>query len=332
MWRPVGAGVSAIVLIGNITSVAASAGAVFGFLGPSIQISDDDHEKLDHREILLDMLPASGHEVAVMVAGAINVTPESFIEAIRHVDELQRGRLVPEVHRFSREPRIEDLSELTLDSGDIHEIEDCEPDDCGLKLSSDEITRLHKVRPIGAEKKEHAITREFRELLLEHARSYLRNGAAPTQSGFPRLLQHSFIRTRAPQVAAYFERYPDAPLPGSESFLYWSKATYAWKPLISISHVTIMRGSAANGWPDVLVASRDVYASRYTSGGFGLSMLFHDPQSPSHRYLVYVNRTWIDGLHWLWRPFVDHRIKSQAKKAFAAVRLRIEGGATRGAH
>jgi hypothetical protein len=38
-----------------------------------------------------------------------------------------------------------------------------------------------------------------------------------------------------------------------------------------------------------------------------------------------MNRTWVDGLHALWRPFLDHRIRGQARRVFSAVRERIEG-------
>jgi len=36
----------------------------------------------------------------------------------------------------------------------------------------------------------------------------------------------------------------------------------------------------------------------------------------------------VDGVRALWRPFVEYRIKSQAKSVFAAVRDRIERAGT----
>jgi hypothetical protein len=76
----------------------------------------------------------------------------------------------------------------------------------------------------------------------------------------------------------------------------------------------------------VLVVSRDVFSTRYTSGSFIVTMLLRDTTSPSLRYLVYVNRTWVDGVRALWRPFVEHRLKSQARKIFEEVRQRLERG------
>jgi hypothetical protein len=77
------------------------------------------------------------------------------------------------------------------------------------------------------------------------------------------------------------------------------------------------------------VASREIFSTRYTSASFVLTMLFQDPASASKRYLVYLNRTWADGLHALWRPFVEYRIKAQAGKVFAGARERIEQMALR---
>ena len=94
--------------------------------------------------------------------------------------------------------------------------------------------------------------------------------------------------------------------------------------MITVTHVTILRGSGKEGMPEVVVASRDVFASRYTSGSFIVTLLLRNPENPAQRYLVYINRTWIDAVRALWRPFVEYRVKSQAKRIFAGTRERIE--------
>jgi hypothetical protein len=112
---------------------------------------------------------------------------------------------------------------------------------------------------------------------------------------------------------------------GAESFLYWSKETYAWNPMVSVTHLTILRSRGDGPLPEVLVISRDIFATRYTGGSLVLAALVHDPASPpTQRYVVYVNRTWVDGVRALWRPLVEYRVKAQAKKVFAGVRDRLE--------
>ena len=63
--------------------------------------------------------------------------------------------------------------------------------------------------------------------------------------------------------------------------------------MITATHVTILHGDGERQ-PELIVASRDILATRYTSGSFVLTLLFRD-RSSSRRYLVYVNRTWVDG-------------------------------------
>lgn len=114
---------------------------------------------------------------------------------------------------------------------------------------------------------------------------------------------------------------------GVESFLYWSKETFAPKPIISVTHVSIMHGEPRSGTPDVIIASAEVFATHYVNGALGLTLLLRGPDASSSRYLVYVNRTSVDGVRALWRPIVEGRVKRQAAKVFATARDRIERGA-----
>ena len=223
-------------------------------------------------------------------------------------------------------PQLNDVRDLTLDPADVKAIRNCQPqrpDDCDLKLEPDEITRLQAAA--GPDPSNSAaIEQEFRRILVDRAEQYGHRGDQEGQPQFTRLLQHSSYMKRLPHLATYLEHYP-APAPGrSESFLYWSKETYAWKPMITITHVTILHGGEDQAAPEIVVANRDLFSTRYTSGSLVVTLLLRDPDVPSHRYLVYINRTWVDGLRALWRPFVEHRIKSEATKLFAGARERID--------
>jgi hypothetical protein len=293
----------------------------FRFLEPTIQISGDDQSTMDQGGVLVRVLPASGHELAVLAGGSINVTPDDFIASVRDIAALKRSSLVPQIGRFSVEPRLEDLRELTLDDVDIDEIRRCRPDRCGLKLTPEEIGQLQRAAA-GGESRD-ALQDGFRRAVLERTKTYLRNGDERTNQQFSTLLEHSpYLRSRMPTLIQHLERYPAMRINSVESFLYWTKEVYAWKPMISVTHVTIVRGGGEDS-PEVVVASRDVFATRYTSASLTVSMMFRDSDSP-RRYLVYINRTWVDAVRALWRPFVEHRIKGSAKKVFVGVRERIE--------
>jgi hypothetical protein len=321
--------VIAVVLTGHW--LAASNGSPkpdpFEFLRPAIQFSADDKHQLDERGIVLRILPASGHELATMVAASLNTTPDAFVAKIRNMPALKKGPHVPQIDKFSASPAIEDLQHLTLDDSDIQAIDECRPKSCGLKLNPDEIERLHRAQAAGTPTDSNErVQREFRQVVLDRAKSYLAAGTLESKDQFQALMQHSPFVLSVPQLVSYLDRYPSAPLTGTiESFLYWSKETYAWKPMVTVTHLTIVRNNGDGPLPEVLVISRDIFASRYTGGSLVVTALVRDPNSsPTQRYVVYVNRTWVDGIRALWRPFVEYRVKSQAKKVFADVRDRLE--------
>ena len=83
---------------------------------------------------------------------------------------------MPVIGRFSHPPRIEDLQGLTLDDKDLEDIRKCEPGDCGVKLSHQEIEDLRQtIARAGIDWKD-AVQKEFRSLVLARAKRYLVGG------------------------------------------------------------------------------------------------------------------------------------------------------------
>jgi hypothetical protein len=330
--------ISAGAVAFGLTTVLSSSGQVqssassedpFAFLRPSIQFSEDELHKLDDRQVVVKILPADDHELAAMAAASLEAGPDALVRSINHMVELKKSALIPELGRFSPRPTLDDLRGLTFEDVDLTDITRCEPGHCALKLEPDEIARLQRIAA-GRDPTEAAardsISQELRRILLARVQEYLQHGDQRTAAQFGTLLQHSaYLRAQLPALAAHLERFPGARAPGVESFLYWSKEMYAWKPMITITQVMITRTGGANGEPEVIVASRDIFSSRYTSGSLTLTLLCRPPDASRH-YLVYINRTWVDGVRALWRPIVEHRIKTQARTIFADVRARIERG------
>lgn len=302
---------------------AQSSDDLFAFLRPTIQVTGDERRELDDRGVVLRILPAKDRELAAFAAGSLDAGADALLASVRNIASLKKGRLVPQIGRFSPQPAIEDVQSLTLDAVDIAAIKRCRPDDCDLKLTAAEIDRLHQAAVRDGGDATASLNREFRRILVDRVSNYLRHGNAEGEEEFAALLRHSaFIQAQMPQLGLHLERYPTLPMAGAESFVYWSKEEYGWKPMITATHVTIVRGDGERQ-PELIVASRDILSTRYTSGSLVLTLLFRDRPSSRH-YLVYVNRTWVDGLRGLWRPFVEHRVKGQAKRIFADVRERIE--------
>src|SRR6476660_2305567 len=69
----------------------------FSFLEPTIRISDDERKQLDKREVLIRVLPAKDHEMAVFAAGSLAIGPERFIASVKDVVQLKKSQMVPQI-------------------------------------------------------------------------------------------------------------------------------------------------------------------------------------------------------------------------------------------
>jgi hypothetical protein len=126
-------------------------------------------------------------------------------------------------------------------------------------------------------------------------------------------------------VADGLANHPE--LPSAESFLYWSKEQYrSGKPIISVTQVHIVR-PVGSSLPTVLVIGQELFASHYRDGSLGTTFVMDGDVT---RYLVYLNRSQVDGLDGvlggLKRSVVEGRLESEVKAAIATVRQRIESG------
>jgi hypothetical protein len=140
------------------------------------------------------------------------------------------------------------------------------------------------------------------------------------------LQQTPYLTTHLPSVAAYLERFPFSDA-AAESSLLWSKVMMNEKPVVMVTHLGIFRPSPGPNVPAVLIARKQVYASRYMNGELTLMMLFAGPaDSPS--YLVNVNLSELDELGGafggLKAAVIERAVKKQAADTVAALRDRLE--------
>ncbi len=185
-----------------------------------------------------------------------------------------------------------------------------------------------------------AVQREFRHIILTRLQRFVDRGftglAAHDEppvdpaTTFLGLFNRSPWLTRSwPRVAAYVRDYPRADLAGAEMLLYWMKTTFTPRPNVQAVQVVIIPkpdGEAGN--VEVLVISRQVFATHYVDGSLSVSALLSDPADPSRHYLSYANRTSVDALGgWLTslkRFFIERRVRSAARSLFATQRQRLQ--------
>jgi hypothetical protein len=113
-----------------------------------------------------------------------------------------------------------------------------------------------------------------------------------------------------------------------ESFLDWSQEYYgAGKPVVAVTHV----GLVAPRHPDepALVIGKQIFASRYMTGGLALTAIA--PDASGVNYLIYVNRTGVDLLGGFLGPIkrsiLESRLKGDVPDIISKLRARLERSA-----
>jgi hypothetical protein len=244
------------------------------------------------------------------------------------------------VGRFSDPPRVEDLGRLTLDAEDMEDIRQCRPADCSVKLSAAEMAMLQREISGPASEWRPRLQQAFRRMVVDRVRAYQAGGlgALPPYADRdpPRLTRDAFavlvdqstsIRAGLPEIAAAVQG-PPRPLPGVESFYYWSKERFSGKPVVSATHVSIVRPTAP-GSPAVVVVGKQLFATHYINASLSLTSLLRGAAG-SPNYLVYLNRTEVDVIGGLFggiaRMLIQRRIGNEADELLGALRRRLERG------
>lgn len=341
--RGTGLRTSAIIVAfaAGVSVVAASNPPVqpFAFLTPALHLNAADRSSLEAGKAIAKVLPSRDRELAVVAAVRTSAPPKRLISWMQRIAVMQQGRYVPVVARFSSPPQIEDLDALRLDDGDFDDIRDCRPGDCGLKLSGDEIGRLQQ-HIDGRSSWKQDVEEEFRRALLQRAAEYLAEGdfglgpydddSTPVSADveFAALTDHlGLISPQLPGVAEYLQLFPRIDHPGVvDSFLYWSRETLGFKPITSITHMTLLR-SDVPGVPAALAISKQVYANHYKDSAVGVTAIVG---SGVPQYLVYAHRSHVDVLDGVFgglvRRIIERRVNSEAPTILNALRAKLEAG------
>jgi hypothetical protein len=291
----------------------------FLFFQPTVRLEPRERETLATGRAVARTMPAPDGHVGIFAAVAADIDGARLVRWMRDIAALKRSPRVKEIGRFSDPPRIEDLEALTLDAADADEIARCRIPKCGVKLEPAEIEAIRRAMQRERTATGPGAQRAFREVVLARTRRYLEVGrrAVPVPQ---------FLLTNWPEVGRDVGEYPRRVVPGSERFLYWAKDDFGGKPIVSVTHVTIVRGDG-EARPDVLVVGRQVFGTHYVNGAWSVTALM---RSSPRNYLAYVNQTEIDLLDsWyggLVRRVVQRRLRDEAVGVLDGLRRRLESG------
>jgi hypothetical protein len=115
-------------------------------------------------------------EVAVSGIVGLHLPAQVFLESFRENMATKSNPAILEIGRFSNQPTLDDLKDLTFETGDIEDLKRCVVGDCQLKLSASMIERFRKEMNWDAPDYRIKATQLLKPMLLDYVRDYLGRG------------------------------------------------------------------------------------------------------------------------------------------------------------
>ena len=308
------------------------------FLTRDLKFSAGDLADLEHGRIVKQTLGTTAPgEVAAVGAMRIHARKEQLIAAYRNISQFKKGQQVLQIGRFANPPSLNDLDPLTITRTDVN-ARACRVGDCDVRLPAGAILRFQREIDWSSPDADSYAASLFKQIVFEHVRAYVSGGPGciteyddgrrpirPVED-FAGLLNSSpYLGAVLPGLAGHFESFPARRLAGADDFLYWSKENLGLTPFISVTHVTMAPVTPH----EYVIASRDVYSSRYIDASLALTIVSDAVDDGGAFYLIYVNRSRVSALKGafskLRRAIVEHRAKDSLEENLGAIRDRFEG-------
>lgn len=281
--------------------------AAHTFLTATFGLSQAEIGRLDAGQVLTRTLSAThSREVGTLGIVRIATTPETYVDRLSDIVNFKRTEDVLQIGTFSDPPRIDDLATLIIPEADIRRLQSCRVDDCGVRLSAEAIGHLAanvnwKAADAGVQ-----AGGAVRDVLVKHVARYRESGttalmtyadsephleAGAELAGL--LAADDLTWRQIEDLRQHVLHYPRTRVHATE-LIYWSKERVYKRPVISITHLSIVR--QADDLPvRYAISSKQIYAMHYFDASLGLTLLVPDQSAASPAtYVVYLNRSRID--------------------------------------
>jgi len=317
-----------LVCLGANTVLAqASRAELQKALSNKVSFGETDFSALQLDQPVVRSIPTSD-KAEIAVTGLVNIraAADEFLRSYRDSMTRKNNAAILEIGAFGREPSLADLETLTLEARDIEDLKECVVGECQIKLSAAMIERFRREINWDAADCATKVTNLFKQMLSEYVNDYRSRGEAA-------LIEYNDKRDQvslaAEQRALDTARsYVNEFINGSktdlqliEDTLVWSKIKFGLKPVIAVNHILIYRRNSDVG-PQVLIASKQIYANHYFNASLALTAFVRVPDAPDSAYLVYENRSRADGLE---GPFGKIKRGVVEKKAIDGLRTVLAG-------
>ena len=311
-----------VCLAANAALAQASMGEFQQVLREKAAFDEPDFVTLQLNQPVVRLAPATDkREVAVTGLVSIKAGAEEFLRSYRDSMMRKNNTAILEIGSFGREPALADLEGLTLETGDMDDLKECVVGDCQIKLSAAMIERFRKEIDWAAPDYQLRVTKLFKEMLLAYIKDYRARGEAALieyndkRDSISLAAEHKALTSAAGYVNSFLADTKSG-LQLIEETLVWSKVKFGLKPVIAVNHISIYKRNSDAG-PQVLVASKQIYANHYFNAFLALTAFVNVPGATNGSYLVYENRSRADGLQ---GPFGKIKRGVVEKKALEGLR------------
>ena len=310
---------------------------VRGVLTRDLRLGPSELGELERGRIIRRALDAlAPGEVGVVGAVRVAATAEAFVDSARRIEEFKRGPDILQIGRFSNPPQLADLDPLVIDKEDV-DLRRCRVGACDIRLPAQAIARVQREIDWSARDADRRSAELFKRILFDHVHSYVQGGpgritryddekrAVMPVDDFDGLLKSSpYVGALVPALPAHLRDPATNALPGADDLLYWSKEKFGLTPFITVTHVVIARAPAGT----YVIASRDVYSSRYFDASLSFTMASPAGDTANAFYLVYANRSRAAGLKGAFasirRAIVERRARNALEETLRSIKTRVE--------
>jgi hypothetical protein len=272
----------------------------------------------------------------------IDGQPSTYLKSARNVGRLAGTPGYLAIGELPPAPTAADLAALTLDADDIKALKSCREADCDVQLPTASIRAFQS----GVNWSQPDAARQAnvlaRGMILDLVGAYRQGGNMTL--GVYRDKEHpsrvadqfetmvgrsSALPDVLPELRRYLLEYPDADLPGADSFFYWEKVDFGLKPTVRINHGVVYRTPSSVG--DIaVVAVKQLYASHYFHTALDVSVCVSDTSKSGRRgfYLMTLKSSEQDGLTGMkgsvLRKIAVEKTRSSLEKALEAIKSDLE--------
>jgi len=314
-------------------------GAVPRFMSTTFSVTPSEFARLNAGKVVSRTLPAKdSREIATLGVVRMKITPEFYVEQFANIAKFKQDEAILQIGVFSNPPDLRDVANLTLDDSDLRSLKDCRVGDCGVQLPADAIERFRQQvdwQQPDAQQRANAL---IRQMLVTYVTEYERLGRAAsmryadtsTVVDMPREFAslaeaNAAMWQQLPALPRHLLEYPEGPATGAaRDLVYWSKEKMGRRPVVSVTHVAIVR-TGAESPAEYAVASKHLYGTHYLDASLGLTILLRDGSSSSpSTYVAYLNRSRVDVFRGIFGGMIRRIVTSRARGTVADQLERVQ--------